>query len=50
MKKISEQQIQAVLATLENNNVGVKEFIAIQNMFNQLPLVEEEKKEDKKDK
>lgn len=50
MKQISEQQVKAILDLAQKYNVGVQEYIGLQNLFEKLPLVEvkEEKKEEKK--
>lgn len=49
MKKISQQQIKGIMALLESYNVGVKDFVLVQKMFNELPVVEEKKEEKKEE-
>ena len=43
MKKITQEQIQAVLGELTKLNVPVQSFIGIQDLFNKLPVIEEPK-------
>ena len=47
MKKISEQQISEILGLARKYNVGVNEYIALQNMLEKLPVVEEKEEVDK---
>ncbi len=42
MKKIKQQEIQAIMEVLRKYNVGVNEFVAIQTMFEKLPEIKEE--------
>ena len=37
---ISQEEINAVMQTILNENVGSKAFVAIQNLFAKLPKVE----------
>jgi len=41
MKKISEQQISEILGLARKYNVGVNEYIALQNMMEKLPIIVE---------
>jgi len=43
MKKITQQQIEIVMNLLRACNVGVQDYINVQTMFDQMPLVEEPK-------
>jgi hypothetical protein len=47
MKKINEQQIKAILDLLVKYNVGVNEYIGLQNLFEKLPLVIESNDDNK---
>lgn len=48
MKKITKEQIDAILQLLQKYNVGVQEFSAVSKMLNELPEVKCEKKVEKK--
>lgn len=55
MKKITQEQINGIINVMVAYNVGIKDFEAIRNMFDKLPVeeVKETPKEeniDKKDK
>ena len=50
MKKISEENIKAVMSVMQKYNVGVQEFIAIQDMFAKLEVIQEQTKEETKTK
>jgi hypothetical protein len=43
MKKISQEQIKAVLNLLVKYNIGVQEYAAVEKLFSELPVVEEVK-------
>ena len=47
MKKINDQQIEAILKAIQDDNVRVQTYIGIQKLFTDLPLVEEPKKDEK---
>jgi hypothetical protein len=47
MKKISEQQIMEIEKALVGANIPVQMFIGIQNLFRELPIVNEIPKEPK---
>lgn len=49
MKKITPQQIAEILNLLRNYNIGVKDFISVQELFQNLPLVIDEAKNETKD-
>lgn len=51
MKKITQEQINGIINLLVSYNVGIKDFEAIRNMFDKLPLeeVKEEIIDDKKE-
>jgi hypothetical protein len=42
-KIITQKEIDAVMALLNKYNVGVQEFIAVQQMFEKMPVAEEKK-------
>jgi len=44
MKQIKQEQIEAILTLLKNYNVGIKDFLAVQTLFEKLPEVKEETK------
>ena len=52
MKKINEEQLNAIINLLTKYNIGVNDFIAVQNLFKGLPDVESktEPKTEPKDK
>jgi len=44
-KKITQEQTTGIMKVLENLNIPVKEYIAIQNLFQQLPVIEKDTKQ-----
>jgi hypothetical protein len=42
MKKITSEQLKAVLQLLAKYNVGVQEYSAVEKLFSELPEVKEE--------
>lgn len=45
LKKISEEQIKAILDLLIKYNVGVQEYSGVMKLFQELPKIEVEEKE-----
>ena len=52
MKKINEEQLNAIINLLTKYNIGVNDFVAVQNLFKSLPDAESnaEPKTEPKDK
>ena len=48
MKKINEEQLNAIINLLTKYNIGVNDFVAVQNLFKGLP--DAEPKTEPKDK
>jgi len=44
MKQLNPEQEKAILELARKYNMGVQEYIALQNMLEKLPVIEEEKK------
>ena len=40
MKKINEEQLNAIINLLTKYNIGVNDFVAVQNLFKSLPDAE----------
>lgn len=40
MKKITEEQLRAILNLLSKYNVGIQEYVAVEKMFKELPANE----------
>ena len=49
-KKITQEQTSGIMKLLENLNIPVKEYIAVQNLFNGLPVIENKKQENEEKK
>ena len=48
MKKITQEQIVAILQTVYQTNISASVFDALKKMFNELPVIEEKKEEEAK--
>jgi len=48
MKKITEEQIKAIIVLLEKYNIGIQDYFAFVKMLNELPVVEVKKEDEKK--
>lgn len=43
-KKITQEQINALMQLLVKYNVGIQEYLTVEKMFNELPEVKKDKK------